>query len=81
MHNEQERLANGLFGDCREERRRALAEREEGKRDREREGERWRDRMCEREGGLGVSAGRYPEWQTSTTQSAASNHAGRDERE
>ena len=50
--------------------------------ERARERERGMNRGKEREGqrvvgGLGVSAGRYPEWQASTTQSAASNHAGR----
>lgn len=79
MHNEQERLENGLFGDCEEKSGR---EGGEGERDREREARREGEIECAREEeGLGVSAGRYPEWQTSTTQSAASNHAGTDERE
>ena len=64
---------------------RARARTKERKRERERERvkDTGMDRGKEREGqrvvgGLGVSAGRYPEWQVSTTQSAASNHAGRD---
>lgn len=35
----------------------------------------------ESEGGLGVSAGRYPEWQASTAQLAVSRFARRGERE
>lgn len=55
MHNEQERLANGLFGDCEEKSGRG----EEGKREREREARRegGRDRMCEGGGGGGGIGG------------------------